>query len=163
MVRYGNVAGSRGSVIPLFLEFKKRKMKEFPVTDQRMTRFWITLTQSVDLVIKALEGAEGGEIFVPRIPSMRIIDLVKAIDPDCKIKIIGIRPGEKLHEVLVSVDEARKTKIVDGLYVILPQYFEKREVHKEYEKFVSVPEGFVYCSNENEKWVTTEELKGMLE
>jgi len=163
VVRYGNVVGSRGSVIPLFMELKKNKMKEFPVTDQRMTRFWITLEKGVDLVIRAIEEAEGGEVFVPRIPSMKIIDLVKAINPNCKIKIIGIRPGEKLHEVLISADEARKTKIVNGLYVVLNQYVEKGKVHNKYKKFASVPEDFIYCSNENEKWVTTKELKSMLE
>lgn len=162
VVRYGNVVGSRGSVIPLLLDLKKKKTKEFPVTDQRMTRFWITLEQGVDLVIRAIEEAEGGEVFVPRIPSMKIIDLVKAIDPNCKIKIIGIRPGEKLHEVLISADEARKTKIVNGLYVVLNQYVEKGKVHNKYKKFASVPENFVYSSNKNEKWVTTKELKSML-
>lgn len=162
VVRYGNVVGSRGSVIPLFLDLKKKKIKEFPITDERMTRFWITLEQGVGLVIRALRELEGGEVFVPRIPSMKIMDLVKAIDPNCKIKIIGIRPGEKLHEVLVSEDEARKTKIVNGLYIVLPQYFEKKEVYEKYEKFTSVPEGFAYRSNENENWVTGKELRSML-
>jgi UDP-N-acetylglucosamine 4,6-dehydratase len=106
-VRYGNVIGSRGSVIPLF-----RKQKEtgtITITDERMTRFWITLDEAVELVIKAFYYMEGGEIFVPRIPSMRITDLARAIAPECKVKIVGIRPGEKLHEALTGEDEGRNT------------------------------------------------------
>ncbi len=161
-VRYGNVLGSRGSVIPLFLSLKKQKIREFPITDVRMTRFWITLDQGVDLVMKALESSQGGEIFVPKIPSMKVLDLAKAIDPDCKIKLIKIRPGEKLHEVLISEDEARSTKIVSKMYVILPQFFESESVHKKYEKFSFVSEGFVYCSDTNEEWLTVNQLKDII-
>lgn len=163
VVRYGNVVGSRGSVIPLFLNFKKKNIKEFSITDERMTRFWITLEQSVDLVIKALEESVGGEVFVPIIPSMKIVDLAKAIDENCSFKIIGIRPGEKVHETLVSEDEARKTKRFDGVYVILPQFFETREVHSKYEKCPSLEDGFIYRSDQNKHWLTVEELQKMIE
>ena len=162
VVRYGNVVASRGSVIEHFLKLKSRGIKEFPITDERMTRFWMTLEESVELVLKALKEAEGGEIFVPNIPSMRIVDLAGAIEPGCKFKITGIRPGEKIHETLVSEDESRKTKEFDGLYVILPQFFERKEVHRKYNRYSSVPEGFVYRSDENDRWLGVEELQEML-
>lgn len=162
VVRYGNVLGSRGSVIPLFLNLKKQGIKEFPITDERMTRFWITLEQCVDLVIKALEESVGGEVFVPQVYSTKIVDLARAVEPRCKLKIIGIRPGEKIHEVLISEDEARKVRIFDGVYVILPQFFESKEAHKKYEKYLSVPEGFVYRSDRNDNWLTGEKLERMI-
>ncbi|MFA5238561.1 MAG: UDP-N-acetylglucosamine 4,6-dehydratase (inverting) [Phycisphaerae bacterium] len=158
VVRYGNVMGSRGSVIPFFMNLKKSGVKEFPITDERMTRFWITLEQGVDLVLKALEEAEGGEIFIPKIPSMNVTDLAKAIEPNCIFRYTGIRPGEKLHESLVSYDEARNVKEFDGLYVILPQFFESQKVCKKYDKYPSVPEGFVFCSDTNEMYMSREEL-----
>ncbi len=161
-VRYGNVTGSRGSVIPLFMRLKKEGIKEFPITDERMTRFWITLEQSSDLVIKALETAEGGEVFVPEIPSMRIVDLAKAIDPDCTFTHIGIRPGEKLHESLISYDEAHSVKIFDGIYVIMPQFFKGEKVHKKYDKYPSVPRDFVFRSDTNDKWLDQNELREMI-
>ncbi len=161
-VRYGNVVGSRGSVIPFFISLKKQNAKEFPVTDERMTRFWITLEEGVDLVVKALEEAEGGEIFIPIIPSMKITDLVKAIEPEARLKIIGIRSGEKIHESLISEDESRQTRIFDGMYVILPQFFEGGEVRKKYAKYPSVKDGFIYRSDKNEKWVTVAELQKMI-
>jgi len=160
-VRYGNVVGSRGSIIPLLLSLKEQGVKEVPITDLRMTRFWITLEQAVELVMKALKESEGGEIFVPKIPSMKISDLATAIDPNFKLKTIGIRPGEKIHETLVSEDEARATKIFDGIYVILPQFLGK-EAHKKYEKCPSVAEGFVYRSDTNDTWVTPEDLERMI-
>jgi len=158
-VRYGNVMGSRGSVIPLFMKLKRDGIKEFPITDERMTRFWISLEQSVDLVVKALEEGEGGEIFIPKIPSMKITDLAKAIEPDCTFKYTGIRPGEKLHESLVSYDEARNVKVFDGIYVIMPQFFESRKVCRKYDKYPSVPEGFVFQSNVNDMWLSQGELR----
>ncbi len=161
-VRYGNVMGSRGSVIPLFMKLKKSDIKEFPITDKRMTRFWITMGQSADLVIKALEESEGGEIFIPMIPSMKIVDLAKAIEPNCTFKYTGIRPGEKLHESLVSCDEARNVKIFDGIYVIMPRFFESRKVCKKYDKYPSVPEGFVFQSNVNDMWLSQDQLREML-
>ena len=118
VVRYGNVAGSRGSVIPFFL--KKKAEGVLPITDPRMTRFWITLEQGVDFVLKCLERMVGGELFVPKIPSMNMMDLAKAIAPECKTEIIGIRPGEKLHEVMMPKDDARKTIEYDDKYIIKP-------------------------------------------
>lgn len=162
VVRYGNVVGSRGSVVPLFINLKKSGERTFPITDERMTRFWITLEQGVNFVIKTLEHAEGGEVFVPRIPSMKIIDLARAIEPDCKFKIIGIRPGEKVHESLISEDESRNVKIFDGIYAIIPQFFENDDVHKKYRSCESVPDGFVFRSDKNDKWLTTKELQQMI-
>ncbi|MBF0123445.1 MAG: polysaccharide biosynthesis protein, partial [Candidatus Omnitrophica bacterium] len=161
-VRYGNVMGSRGSVVPFFLSLKEQGVSEFPITDDRMTRFWITLDQSVDLVMKALNFSVGGECFVPIIPSMRVIDLAKAIDPQVKFKIIGIRPGEKLHESLVSEDEGYNTKIFQNTYVILPQFFNNKDIHRQYDDCPKVPEGFIYRSDLNKQWVTMEKMKEML-
>lgn len=163
VVRYGNVAGSRGSVIPLFSSFKEQGLKEFPITDERMTRFWMTLDQSANLVLKALEESVGGEIFVPKIPSMKITDLAMAINPECTFKNIGIRPGEKIHETLISEDEARTAKMFDGIYAILPQFYENAGVHSKYEDMPSVPEGFIYRSDKNDDWLTTEDIKGIVE
>jgi UDP-N-acetylglucosamine 4,6-dehydratase/5-epimerase len=162
IVRYGNVVGSRGSVVPLFLNFKKKGIKEYPITDVSMTRFWITLEKGVEFVIKALEESEGGEIFVPKIPSMKVIDLAKSLDPDCKIKLIGIRPGEKINEVMISEEEARNTKIFNGAYVILPQFFKSKDLYEKYKKCPSVPEGFIYRSDKNDMWLTLDELKDMV-
>ena len=161
VVRYGNVLGSRGSVVPLFLKFKEQGIQEIPITDIRMTRFWITLEQGVDLVLTALQESEGGEVFVPKIPSMKIVDVAKTINPNCKFRIVGIRPGEKIHESLISEDELRSTKVFDGVYVILPQFFDIG-VHKKYENCLSLPEDFVYRSNTNDEWVTEEYLKRMI-
>lgn len=162
-VRYGNVVGSRGSVIPLFVRFKEQGLKEFPITDERMTRFWITLDQSVDLVLKALEHAEGGEVFIPKIPSMKLTDLAKAISPDCKFKFTGIRPGEKLHESLISSDEARNVKEFGDIYVVMPQFFEKEETYNKYKKYPSVPEDFALRSDTNKRWLNRDELKEMID
>lgn len=161
-VRYGNVMGSRGSVIQLFMRLKKDEIKEFPITDKRMTRFWITLEQSAELVITALKEAEGGEIFIPMIPSMKIVDLAKAIEPNCTFKFTGVRPGEKLHESLVSYDEARNVKIFDGVYVIVPRFFESSVVDEKYAGCPSVPDGFVFQSNVNDMWLSQDQLREML-
>ncbi len=161
-VRYGNVMGSRGSVISLFMKLKKEGIKEFPITDERMTRFWITLGQSADLVIKSLQEAEGGEIFIPKIPSMKIVDLAKVIEPNCTFKFTGIRPGEKLHESLISYDEARNVKEFDGIYVILPQAFETARVLPKYGRYPLVPEGFVLRSDREDILLSWDELKKML-
>ena len=161
-VRYGNVVGSRGSVIPFFLKLKKEGKTEFPITDERMTRFWITLEQSVNLVNTALNNSVGGEIFVPKIPSMKIIDLVKAISKNGSYKVVGIRPGEKIHEILIQQDEGRNTFEMSDHYIILPQFeFENRN-HQHYEKSKRVPEGFDYRSNTNEQWLTKEQLKNII-
>ena len=109
VVRYGNVSGSRGAVIPLFMKLAKEGKKELPITDKRMTRFWITIDEAVDLVIKALKESKGGEIYIPKIPSFKIIDLANSINPEAKLKEIGIRPGEKLHETLITRDDSRST------------------------------------------------------
>jgi len=162
VVRYGNVVGSRGSVVCLFMELKKKGIKAFPITDQRVTRFWMTLNQSIELVIKALEESRGGEIFIPKIPSMRLVDLAKAIDPECRFKIMGMRPGEKMHESLISKDEARAVKIFQGLYVILPQFFERSEVHNKYKNYKSVPGDFAYTSDTNSEWLTVKDLRSIL-
>lgn len=162
VVRYGNVVASRGSVIPLFMELKSKGIKEFPITDEKMTRFWMTLEQSVQLVINALEETEGGEIFVPRIPSMKLVDLARAIEPQCLLKAVGIRPGEKMHESLIAPDDAHRVKIFKDMYVILPQFFGSKAVHKKYDKCKSVPEGFSYRSDNNGRWLTVTELRKIL-
>ena len=156
-VRYGNVIGSRGSVIPLFVD--QRKKGKITITDTRMTRFWISLEQAVEVVVKALCHMQGGEIFVPKIPSMKIVDLAEAIAPDCEIEIIGIRPGEKLHEILITEEDGRYTVDYDGLYVILPQFaWWRRQNYKDASK---LPEEFSYTSNNNNRWLTLNQLKVM--
>ena len=161
-VRYGNVMGSRGSVIPLFMSMKKNQIKEFPITDERMTRFWITLEQSADFVIKALRESEGGEIFIPKIPSMKITDLARAIEPGCTFKWTGIRAGEKLHESLISFDEARNVKIYDGIYIILQQFYQRDSGYQKYQQYPSVPKDFVFQSDVNDNWLSQKELAELI-
>lgn len=153
-VRYGNVVGSRGSVIPLFVE--QRKQGKITITDSRMTRFWITLEQGVAFVINCVKRMHGGEVFVPKIPSMNIMDLAQAIAPGCTIETIGIRPGEKLHEVLISEDEARHTLELDDMFVVRPAHPWWDRAGDEGEP---LPEGFVYSSATNNAWLTIEQLK----
>jgi UDP-N-acetylglucosamine 4,6-dehydratase len=156
-VRYGNVIGSRGSVIPLFMSQKKNGI--LTITDTRMTRFWISLEQAVEVVIKALYHMQGGEIFVPKIPSMKIVDLAEAVAPDCEVDIIGIRPGEKLHEILITEEDGRHTLEYNGLYVILPQFaWWRRQNYKNARK---LPEEFSYTSDNNNRWLTLNQLKVM--
>jgi UDP-N-acetylglucosamine 4,6-dehydratase len=156
--RYGNVVGSRGSVIPVFVE--QRNRGRITVTDLRMTRFWITLEQGVRFVIRALEQMHGGEIFVPKIPSMRLVEIAEAIAPDCAVEYVGIRPGEKLHEVLVSEDEARHTLELDDMYVIQPAHpWWRRE---NWSNARPLPEGFRYASESNPRWLTPEELRELI-
>jgi UDP-N-acetylglucosamine 4,6-dehydratase/5-epimerase len=156
--RYGNVVGSRGSVIPVFLEQKKRgKIK---ITDPRMTRFWITLEQGVQFVIGCISKMHGGEIFVPKIPSMRLVDMAKTIAPGCEVEYIGIRPGEKLHEALLSEDEARHAVETDEMYVIKPNHpwwTEQNWVNGR-----RLPEGFHYTSDSNTQWMTPRELEELV-
>lgn len=154
-VRYGNVIGSRGSVIPVFLQ--QKKTGKITITDPRMTRFWITLDQAVELVLKGFKYMEGGEIFVPQIPSMRITDLAKAIAPECAIEEIGIRPGEKLHEALTGEDEGRNAVRYEGMYVLMPSHSWWNR--KNYVEAVKMPEGFIYTSDGNEEWMTVEQLR----
>lgn len=159
VVRYGNVVGSRGSVVPHFLQLKKGD--SVPVTDERMTRFWITLDQGVDFVLKALDQMQGGEIFVPKIPTATIVDIAKAIVPKCKIKIIGVRPGEKLHELLISIEDGRRTLEYPEHFVIQPDFpwwsDEKRKNGGE-----SVRDGFVYSSDQNPWRLTMGEIEKMV-
>ena len=153
--RYGNVVGSRGSVIPLFVE--QRAKGTVTVTDDRMTRFWLTLDQGVDFVIRCIEMMRGGEIFVPKIPSMKIMDLVEAVAPGCKVRITGIRAGEKLHEVLVSEDEARHALDIDGMYVIQPSHpWWKID---EWDGAMPMAPGTRFASDTNEQWLTVEDLR----
>ncbi len=158
-VRYGNVVGSRGSVIPLFL--KQRESGVLTVTDNRMTRFWITLEQGVRLVIEALNDMEGGEVYVPKIPSMRISDLARVIGPQCKINDIGIRPGEKLHEVLLTEDESRHSREYKDKYIIEPEsHWWDESLLKRGKK---LPDNFRYTSDNNPIWLKDEELLEMVE
>ena len=157
-VRYGNVVGSRGSVIPVFLN--QKKTGRITVTDPRMTRFWITLDQGVRFVISCIEKMHGGEIFVPKIPSMKIVDLAKAVAPECEIENSGIRPGEKIHELLISEDEVRTTIETDNMYIVEP-------VHPwwsdwKWDGGKPMQEGFRYSSDSNTRWVTGAQLKDML-
>lgn len=154
-VRYGNVVGSRGSVIPTFI--KQRKTGKLTITDDRMTRFWLTLEQGVRFVIRCIEEMQGGEVFVPKIPSTKIVDLARAIAPESEIENIGIRPGEKLHEVLIHEDEARSAVELDDMYVVQPSN-ELWFGHDWKEKGRSLPEGFRYSSNTNNDWLTLEQI-----
>lgn len=159
VVRYGNVAGSRGSVVPFFK--KVRETGTVPVTDHRMTRFWITLDQGVQFVIDSLERMHGGEIFVPKIPSMKVMDLAKAITPDCDVEIVGIRPGEKLHEAMIMEDDARHTVEFDDHYVIQPEFPWWSKKFAEGGK--TLPEGFAYTSDNNTEWLTIKQLEKLSE
>ncbi len=164
VVRYGNVLGSRGSVVPFFKE--RAKTGVLPITDARMTRFWITLDQAVHFVIASLARAKGGEIFVPRIPSMKIVDLARAIDPKCKQEVVGIRPGEKLHETLLSEDEARNAVqfkecfIVQSNHHLRKSLFEQMGLSKNGGQ--PCPDGFEYASDKNAEWMTVEDLRTLV-
>jgi len=165
VVRYGNVMGSRGSVIPFFLE--KQKKGVLPITDKRMTRFNITLQQGVDFVADCLERMWGGELFVPKIPSYRIVDVAEAINPDCRIEEIGIRPGEKLHEEMITRTDAFNTVDFQKYYVILPSAIPKWDIKKFIEESNSVPgesvsQNFVYSSDMNQDFLTVDKIKSMI-
>lgn len=161
IVRYGNVAGSRGSVIPFFYNIIKNGGKELPITDYRMTRFWISLTQGVELVIKALEEAKGGETFISKIPSFKITDLAQAMLPGCKMPEVGIREGEKLHEIMVTVEDSTTTYEYDKHFIVYPQmvWSEKRRPQPTGKK---VSEGFSYSSGNNTQWLSVEEMQELL-
>lgn len=160
-VRYGNVVGSRGSIVPLLLN--QRQKGSVTITDLSMTRFWITLDQGVKLVIKAIESMEGGEIFIPKIPSMCLKDLVETIAPDCTHEIMGIRAGEKMHEALISYDESRHTVEYDDIYVIRPDYFNKRMSApikpKDDDRTIH---HFSYSSDNNKEWLTQKQLLALI-
>jgi len=161
VVRYGNVIGSRGSVIPFFMQ--KRPTGVLPITDERMTRFWITLGQGVKFVLQCLERMRGGEVFVPKIPSMKVVDVAKVVAPECKTQIIGIRPGEKLHEIMITPDDSYYTVEFPDHYVIQPAgpWWDTRQ-------YVSsaggkaVAEGFQYSSDRNKEWMTPAQLAELL-
>ncbi len=165
VVRYGNVIGSRGSVIPFFISLLKQGVKELPITDKRMTRFWISLEEGIKLVLHAIKEAEGGEIFIPKIPSCRIVDLAKALiemfeKKDVTLKEVGIRPGEKLHETLINEEESKYTLENKDKYIILPynEYINK-ERFKKYENLQKVKEGFIYRSDLNKPYLTIPEIQ----
>jgi len=166
VVRYGNVVGSRGSVVPLFRSLIAKGKRELPITDPRMTRFWITLEQGVDFVMRSLQRMQGGEIFVPRIPSARITDLAEAMAPGVPTSVIGIRPGEKLHEVMCSRDDSHLTLQFADHYVIRPTIqFNVPLDHGRNalgETARPVAEGFEYSSDSNERFLTVEELRQLL-
>lgn len=158
VVRYGNVVGSRGSVVPFFQKVKETGT--IPITDERMTRFWITLDQGVQFVIDSFQRMHGGELFVPKIPSMRVTDLAKAIAPGCNIEIVGIRPGEKLHEAMITEDDARRTIDQGDHYVIQPEFPWWKEEYSNGGK--SLEDGFSYVSDTNEEWLSVEELRELV-
>jgi UDP-N-acetylglucosamine 4,6-dehydratase len=160
VVRYGNVLGSRGSVVPFFKE--RARTGVLPITDPRMTRFWITLDQSVHFVLKTLELSKGGEIFVPRIPSMRIIDLAEAISPECRKEVVGIRPGEKLHETLIGEDDSRNTVEFNECYIIQPSPEAMKELLNGNGNN-KVADGFSYTSDRNDAWMSIPELKNLID
>jgi FlaA1/EpsC-like NDP-sugar epimerase len=154
VVRYGNVVGSRGSVVPLFLA--QRSNGSLTITDERMTRFWITLEQGVEFVIRSLAGMKGGEIFVPKIPSMRIVDMARAIAGKREIKTIGIRPGEKINELLISEDEARNTLEFEDRFIVMPQY--TWWASQNWADGTPLPDGFRYSSDGNTQWLTMDDF-----
>ncbi|MBW8010254.1 MAG: UDP-N-acetylglucosamine 4,6-dehydratase (inverting) [Chloroflexi bacterium] len=158
-VRYGNVVGSRGSVIPIFIQ--QRETGKLTITDERMTRFWISLEQGVRFVIRRIEQMQGGEVFVPKIPSMKIVDLAKTIAPEAELEMVGIRAGEKLHEVLVSEDEARTTVEMEDMYVVQPAetpWFGLAWA----EKGKSLSDGFRYASDTNSDWFNIQQLQEII-
>jgi UDP-N-acetylglucosamine 4,6-dehydratase len=156
VVRYGNVVGSRGSVIPLFRE--RAASGVLPITDPRMTRFWITLEQGVRFVLDNLERMHGGEVFVPKIPSMRLVDLARAVAPEARLEVVGIRPGEKLHEEMISVHDARRTVDMGRYYVVQPEMDWWVPVALDGRR---VPDDFSYSSETNTEWLSVDELRGI--
>jgi UDP-N-acetylglucosamine 4,6-dehydratase/5-epimerase len=163
VVRYGNVIGSRGSVVPLFQDMIRRGAKSLPITDPRMTRFWITLDQGVAFVMSSMEMMAGGELFVPKIPSMRIVDLARAIAPDIPHQVVGIRPGEKIHEIMITGDDARATVELDDRFVICPPIVGWPTKHLAPYHPRPVAEGFEYNSNDNREWIDEAALLAILD
>lgn len=161
VVRYGNVAGSRGSVIPFFKKLVDEGSTELPITDINMTRFWLRLEQAVEMVLEAIENMQGGELYVKKIPSMKMPDLAKAIAPDLKIKEIGIRPGEKVHEQMITKEDARNTLEFDDYYIILPEIDLEHITHK-YPKGKPVASDFEYHSGNNTQWLSVEDMKKLI-
>lgn len=162
VVRYGNVAGSRGSVIPFFKALLEKGEKTLPITDYRMTRFWITLDEGVDLVFKALEESKGGETYISKIPSFKITDLAKAMNPNGEMKEVGIREGEKLHEVMVTKDDSRMTYEYDKHYIVYPHFDWWNSQNYMTPGGTLVEEGFEYNSGTNIEWLSVQELQKLL-
>ena len=162
VVRYGNVIGSRGSVVPFFEELVRRGAKTIPITDPRMTRFWITLEQGVSFVLSSLAMMAGGEIFVPKIPSMKITDLAATLAPKVPHEVVGIRPGEKIHEVMITEDDARMTLELDDRYVICPTNPGWRDDHLKAAGAKSIAEGFCYSSDQNREWLDGDSLTKLI-
>jgi UDP-N-acetylglucosamine 4,6-dehydratase len=162
VVRYGNVLGSRGSVLPFFAGLRHRGV--LPITDPRMTRFWITLEQGVEFVLQSLAKMEGGETFVPKLPSMKIVDLARAVAPECRHEVVGIRPGEKIHETLITEDEGRHTLELEHHFVIEPEFevFWDGDRHRR-DGGKPLSEGYSYSSDSNPLWLTIEDLHLMIE
>jgi UDP-N-acetylglucosamine 4,6-dehydratase len=159
-VRYGNVVGSRGSVVPIFIQ-QRENANKLTITDPRMTRFWLSLDQGVRFVISNIECMHGGEVFVPKIPSTKIIELAKAIAPDAVIEVIGIRPGEKLHEIMISRDESRFTIELEDMFVVTPQ----SALWFRYDWFKEgkpVSDGFEYTSDKNSNWLTVDQIRTLV-
>lgn len=161
IVRYGNVAGSRGSIIPFFNKIIKNGGNELPITDYRMTRFWISLEEGVKLVIKALEEATGGETFISKIPSFKVTDLAKAMLPDCEMPEIGIRPGEKLHEIMVTTEDSATTYEYEKHFIVYPQmvFNDRQKINTSGKK---VEDGFSYSSGNNTEWLSVEDIQRLL-
>jgi UDP-N-acetylglucosamine 4,6-dehydratase/5-epimerase len=162
VVRYGNVVGSRGSIVPLFKRLAERGETVFPITDERMTRFWITLDQGVSFVLSSMERTRGGEVFVPKIASMKITDLLQVMAPGATSRIIGIRPGEKLHEVMISSDDARYTADLGDRYAIEPAFAEYSRTSFIETGSPRVPDEFTYSSDNNTEWLDGPTLKHMI-
>jgi UDP-N-acetylglucosamine 4,6-dehydratase len=163
VVRYGNVMGSRGSVVPFFRRLLDRGTDHLPITDERMTRFWITLDQGVQFVISSWQMMQGGEIFIPKIPSTKITDLAQAMAPGMPLKTVGIRPGEKLHESMITAEDARTTVELPDRYIIDAQFPTWRNNEQEYHGGKAVDEFFSYNSESNPEWLSTDELQAWLE
>ena len=158
VVRYGNVLGSRGSVIPFFKQ--QQEVGSLPITDEKMTRFWLTIEDGVEFVLKSLQRMQGGEIFVPKIPSFKVIDVARVVSPNTPTRIIGIRPGEKLHEVMITEDDSAYTLEFEDFYAILPPFLLDSKYYKH--KGKKVPFGFSFSSENNELWHTHESFKSLL-
>ena len=161
VVRYGNVAGSRGSVIPFFQKLINEGATELPITDMKMTRFWLKLESAVQMVVDALENMQGGELYVKKIPSMLMPDLARAMAPDLKIKEVGIRPGEKIHEQMITREDARNTIEFDDFYIILPEIDLENITHK-YPQAKSVAPDFEYHSGNNSQWLSVEDMRNLI-
>ncbi len=161
VVRYGNVLASRGSIIPLWQKMISEGATSLPITDPEMTRFWITLDQAVEFVIKCLHEARRGEIYVPKVPSMKIVDLAKAVAPEIPHQTIGIRAGEKFHELLISGEDARHTLEFDDHYMIVPEIISETNYLKGREG-KSPPKGFAYASNTNSDWLSADDLRKVI-